>query len=161
MPVSQTQGRSYSSGQASRIYLVRSAPDRNGYFGEYSFPGRDVQRVIGNDGRHTIFNTEDEAIAAAGEELCKALNGRVKSKDRGRYTRLGGADFAVALHDLNITPGSFAKMYGTNPGRVQKWIDGEEEIPHPVRILLATFTLPGALPLAKQLTAANLINEEL
>ncbi|MCW5697347.1 MAG: hypothetical protein KIS96_11530 [Bauldia sp.] len=135
----------------SRRYFVRSVPVRDGFLGEFTFPGKDVQRVHPEDG--PLFDDDRYAVAAAGEALCDALNDRTRGTLKHGYQRMGGAEFAAALADLQITPAEFAILYGSVHKRVMDWIDGNEEIPHPVRILLAAFTLPGALQLARQVTS--------
>lgn len=144
-------------------YGVVARPNRSGgagFTGVYMIPGKDEQFAREEDGRIAVFDTEDEAIAAAGEDMCRALNGRTKFSYRHGYRRLGGADFAVALRDLEISPAQFAAFYGTSQRRVLQWIDGEEELPHPAHLLIAVIAVPGMKTLVQRFTNTHMIERE-
>ena len=145
----------------SRRYGIHAEPAKrgNGFVGVYEFPGKDRQEARHQDGSVEVFETEDAAIAAAGEELCDALNGRQVSNSKHGYKRLTGAELAVQLAGLNLSPAEFSRLMGTSQKRIMQWIDGEEDIPHNARVLLTLLSMPGALLLATQITSAAMVAE--
>lgn len=70
---------------------------------------------------------------------------------RFSYRRLTPEQFAAALRQHDLAPEAFARLYGVGTGRVQKWIEGSMEIPHPVAVVLTLLTLPGAYSLIRRL----------
>lgn len=144
-------------------YDLLARPNRSGgsgFTGVYMIPGKDEQVAREPDGRISIFATEDEAIAAAGEEMCRAMNERTKFSYRHGYKRMGGAQFAVGLKELDISPATFAAFYGTAQRRVLQWIDGEEDIPHPVNLLLTVLAVPGMKTLVQQFTNTTMVERQ-
>ena len=144
-------------------YGVHARPNRSGnpgFTGAYSIPGKDEQVARDPDGRVVIFATEDEAIAAAGEEMCRSMNERTKFSYRHGYKRLGGAQFAVSLKELSISPANFAAYFGTSQRRVLQWIDGEEDIPHAAHVLLTVLAVPGMKTLIQQFTDSSMVERE-
>lgn len=75
------------------------------------------------------------------------------------YRRLTPEQFAEGLRRHNLLPEAFARLYGVGTGRVQKWLEGSMEIPHPVAVVLTLLTLPGAYSLVRQL-AHEMIEED-
>ena len=77
----------------------------------------------------------------------------------GWIERLTGAELAVTLADIDLSPTELAWLYGTSQDRVLKWLDGEDAVPHPVRLILAALAAnPGLLPLWRQVT--SMVTEE-
>lgn len=140
--------------KVNRTYRILASPTRGGWSASYLVPGLEGPRVVSERGEPLVVPNDVEALAEAGVNLCAYLNERTRSRRKHGYARLGGADLAVALRDLGLTPSEFAILFGTNLDRVIQWIDGEEDVPHPVRVLLALFALPGAIALARQITSA-------
>jgi len=143
-------------------YGVDCSPNRSGnggFVGTYAIPGKDLQYARDEAGVISVFATEDEAIAAAGEEMCRALNGRTKFSYRHGYKRLGGAQLAVGLKELEISPANFAAFFGTSQKRVLQWIDGEEDVPHSAHLLLTVLAVPGMKTLVQQFTNATMIEK--
>jgi hypothetical protein len=139
----------------SKRYAVAALPSGTGFVGAYDIPGKDQQLARCDDGSIAVLDTEDEAVAAAGEDLCKAMNERSKFSYRHNYRRMGGAELAVKLAELDIGPASLAIMYGTQQDRVIKWLDGAEDVPWPVSLLLHLFEDGAALERAQQFVDRN------
>ena len=140
----------------ARRYFVRAVriPAANEWHAEFGFPGGHPD-FVQESGRRVVYDNEGQAVADAGETMCDLLNSRKRQRSKPeRYRRMTGPEVAVALADLEITPTAFAWLYGTSQDRVLKWIDTVEDIPHPVRVLLATLALPGALITARQTTSS-------
>lgn len=131
---------------AKTYFVDARRPDdgRTGFLGHYGFPGRDKQIVRDKDGRPVIYPTREAALGAAGQALCAALNGRFRQNVKHRYIRLTGPELAVMMANIPITPSQLARLWGTYQKRVMKWIDGEEDIPHPIRIFLLLLTMQDA-----------------
>lgn len=154
MPVSEISPR----GSISAQFTVTAQPASNGsFYGAYSMPGRDWQRVIRRkpDGAIVPIRFDNEALAkaAAGEALCDAMNHRVRGRNSHGYRRIGGAELAVRLAELQLSPAAFARIVGWDQAKVMRWIDGEENVPHVVRIALEMMLeTPGALQVAVETT---------
>jgi hypothetical protein len=145
-----------------RHFAVKARPNRSGeggYIGSYCIPGKDEQFARDGINRIAVFNTRDEAIAAAGEDMCRALNARHKSTVRHKYRRMSGAELAVTLKQLNLPPMQFAALYGTDGRRVLAWFDGAEDIPHAVNALTTALAIPGVLPMVQRITDMSIITE--
>lgn len=137
-----------------KAYAIYSEPADNGrgFVGLYEIPGKDVQYARKDDGAVEIFDTEEDAIASAGQDLCKAMNARTRSStnDHGHHL-MGGADLAVALKELQMSPTKFAEMVGTEPRRVLDWIDGKLPITRPVNLLVRLLAFPCAKDRAQEI----------
>ena len=120
-----------------------------GYIGLYHAPGLDTGYVWAEDGVLAVFPLADLAELAAKDRLFDVLNGarnlaisQYRHGKPERYRRLTGAEFAVLLKEVNLTPTFFAEIYGTTLKRIISWIDGvnerghEELVPHPAYLLL-------------------------
>lgn len=140
----------------SRSFEVKAgrSDDGNRWIGYFTIPGKDRQYARDDDGSVSMFDTEDEAIAAAGEDLCEALNGRTRhTHDHFGYKVMGGAELAVKLAEAGISPASFAVLVGTTHERVMEMIDGEMPITRPVNLLAhLLLTVPGAFEEAERYT---------
>jgi hypothetical protein len=68
-----------------------------------------------------------------------------------------GAELAQAMAELHLSPTDIATLYGTDQRRVMKWIDGLEDIPHPIRVILALLRLPGNMEVAFDTTNQVLV----
>lgn len=78
------------------------------------------------------------------------------------YRRISGADLSTELNRLGLTKRGFAKLYGVRDDRIQQWIDGREDIPHSVAVMLKLLALPGGLAAASTYTdsaASDVRNE--
>lgn len=147
----------------ARRFGLRASPNRSGgvgFVGHYSIPGKEEQTARDDTGAIAVFDTEDDAIAAAGEDLCDALNARSKFTYKHGYRKMAPAEFAVALAELEISPSNFAAFYGTNQRRVLDWIDGAQDIPHVVDLLMAVLAVPGMKTLVQQFTNRTMVIEE-
>jgi DNA-binding transcriptional regulator YiaG len=140
--------------KVNRTYRVIATPARDGFTASYTVPGLEGPRFVMDRGQPLVVPNDVDALAEAGVNLCEFMNERTRSRRKFGYTRLGGAELAIALRDLGLTPSEFAILYGSNLQRVMQWMDGEDDVPHQVRVMLALFTLPGAIGLARQITSA-------
>jgi hypothetical protein len=146
-------------------YLVEAEPARSGggFVGIYGFPGKDRQEVRDEAGRVLFFEEEDSAIAAAGEALCAALNGRQRSSVQHGYRHIAGAELAHRLGKLGLGPADFARIIGSRPERIMEMIDMDEAkrrpVPHYANVLLAFLEQPGGLALATMLTMRHMTTE--
>lgn len=61
---------------------------------------------------------------------------------RGRLTP---NELRKAMGGLDITDEDLAELYGTRTEKVYAWRHGNEDIPRPLAMLLAAWTVPGAL----------------
>lgn len=132
--------------KANPIFRAWAEPNNRGpgFIALWIAPGL-VADIVRPDGKTpAIFNTEFEAELAGWRRMAEVLNGpRLRAnKNQGRperYQRLTGPEFAEELRAAGITPTFFAYLYATSQHRVLTWIDGSEDLPHPVRVLLALF----------------------
>ena len=111
-----------------------------------------------NEARKTLFNTLNRARRPIVKRVDAAGNvteRRVLRVKRERQKKLTGREFAIKLAEAGLTPTFMAFLYGTSPDRVMKWIDGIEDIPHPVNVLLEIFKSdPRTIDVAEALTAS-------
>ena len=99
------------------------------------------------------LRSADEAQAIAGVNLCAALNGRTRSSvNNYGWKVMGGADLAVALNHLDLSPTNFAMICGTDQRRVMDWIDGVAPIPRTVNLIVHLIGQPGITDVAKAFT---------
>lgn len=132
--------------KANPIFRAWAEPNSRGpgFIALWIAPGL-VADIVRPDGKTpAIFNTEFEAELAGWRRMAEVMNGpRIRAnKQQGkpeRYQRLTGPEFAEQLRDAGITPTFLAYLYSTSAHRVLTWIDGAEDIPHPIRVLLALF----------------------
>jgi hypothetical protein len=71
---------------------------------------------------------------------------------RYTYARLTAEEFSSALAQLDLSPNVFARLTGSAPDRVMRWIIGTEDIPHHIGVVCVAFTVPGVLELAARFT---------
>jgi DNA-binding transcriptional regulator YiaG len=76
----------------------------------------------------------------------------LKMARRYVYERMTAAQLSQALDELGLTMRQFARLYGSAEKRIQQWLDGADDIPHTVAVVLGLLTLPGAMELAKRIT---------
>ena len=146
----------------SHVYIARAVPAPNGkFYALYSGPGLIPAVSQSRDGRPYEYNTEVEAEIGAMRTLYGVLNKpRANARRHGgkpeRYKKMTGAEFAVALRMAGpdgVTPSFFSYLYGTSQLKVIGWIDGEDNVPHPARVLLALFAAdPKNIDIAEKVT---------
>ncbi|AMX93693.1 MULTISPECIES: hypothetical protein [Mesorhizobium] len=132
--------------KSNPIFRAWAEPNNRGpgFIALWIAPGL-VADIVRPDGKTpAIFSTELEAELAGWRRMAEVLNGpRIRAnRDQGkkeRYQRLTGPEFAEQLRAAGITPTFLAFIYSTSPHRVLTWLDGAEDIPHPIRVLLALF----------------------
>lgn len=141
----------------SKTFIAKAIQTSDGFHAVFSAPGL-VPRKVGRDGHPFAFDSEKEAENAALRALFGALNAPRETQGRGRdtrYRKLTGPEFAVLLAESKIGLTLFAHIYGTFPDRVQSWIDGTNDVPHPARVLLEIFKAhPKTVDTAERVTEA-------
>lgn len=72
---------------------------------------------------------------------------------RFEYAPMHRDQFRSALRGLDMDAFAFARLTGTGPRTIQRWLSGEKDIPHWVPLLIAVLGLPKALGTARMVTA--------
>ena len=96
--------------------------------------------------------SQAEAFSAAARMMVEALNARTRDKRKHRYGKMSGQELSIFLAEMQITATEFAILYGSHLDRVIAWLDGAEDIPHPVRLLTALLSNPANLVIARRVT---------
>lgn len=121
---------------ATRL-IAKALPRGDGFAGQFALPGL-VPDLVRREGRQVIYPSEREAEIAAMETVIRLFNSRtVDTRKAGGYRRMTSVELAVALSDLDITVTFFAELAGVPQQRVLKWLDGEQDIPHSVHVMVA------------------------
>lgn len=124
-----------SNKPASRL-IAKALPRGDRFAAQFALPGLTPDLVRDGGGVRT-FPTEREAEVAAMEAVLRLYESRtIDTRKAGGYRRLTGAELAVLLDELDITPTYFAEIVGVPQHRVMKWLDGEQDIPHSVHVLV-------------------------
>ena len=78
-----------------------------------------------------------------------------------RYTfaRMTPGDLSRDLHQIGISAGQFARLGVAGDKRIKEWLEGKEDIPPWVPVLLDLMKLPGA-PERARATAEHYLTEE-
>lgn len=120
------------SQKPSSKLIAKALPKGDRFTGQFSLPGLIPDLVRGRDGNVQFFDTEQQAYVAAMEAVIRLYDSRtIDTRKAGGYRRLTGAELAVLLDEVDITPTYFAEIVGVPQHRVMKWLDGEQDIPHP------------------------------
>lgn len=142
----------------SRSFVARAIPVQGGYIAQFSAPGL-IPRYVGmNQDDPKVFATAEDAEEAARKAAFAVANKPRQTQRRGkdvRYEKLSGPDFAVLLAESGLSLTLFAYIYGSSVDRVQGWIDGADNAPHPARVLLEIFKAnPDMVDVAEDVTNA-------
>lgn len=131
----QKAGNKMSNNPASRL-IAKALPRGSSFAAQFSLPGL-VPDLVRDGGGVRTFPTEREAEIAAMEAVIRLYESRtIDNRKAGGYVRLPGAELAILLDKLDITPTYFAEIVGVPQHRVMKWLDGEQDIPHSVHVLV-------------------------
>ncbi len=76
---------------------------------------------------------------------------------RPRRGKLLPAEMALAMKQLGLTDQSLCDVLGNRISKVVAWRKGEEDIPDMLALLLAAWTVPGALSASRK--AAEFLDE--
>lgn len=147
----------------ARHFGLRAEPNRSGkggFVGYYAIPGKDEQVARDDKGAIFVAETEDEAIAAAGEDLCQAMNERSKFSYKHGYVRMTGAELSVAMKEIDVSPSQLAAHLGTRQERVIGWMDGGQDIPHTVHLLITLLQVPGTLQMVQEFTDKTMVPKD-
>jgi DNA-binding transcriptional regulator YiaG len=116
--------------------IANALPTHGGFVAQFSLPGL-TPALVRKQGKAEVFATEHEAEHAALKACFKLHESRtIDTRKAGGYRRLTGAELAMLLDRANITVTYFAEIAGVPQHRVMKWLDGEQDIPHSVHILI-------------------------
>lgn len=126
---------------AETKYFARAVPIKGGGFhSEYGAPGLEPAFVLGIRNARVVSSTQDDAELVAARILIDVLNSRATSLNDDnkpeKWLRMTAQEFSVSLADLNMSPTFFAFIFGTSQRRVLSWIEGTQEVPHAVRLIL-------------------------
>lgn len=143
-------------------YKVEARTNRSGvgYVAAYFIPGTPEHFARYPDGSIQVFGRQIEAESAAAFALCNTLNERSRFTYKHGYRKMGGAELAVAIQKLGISPAQLAGICGTMQSRVLDWIDGKDQIPHTVSLILAMCHVSGVLPMIVKFTNETIIDKE-
>ena len=123
-----------SNKAASRL-IAKSLPRGTHFTAQFALPGLVPDLVKNREGIRTFTTARDAEIAAM-EAVIGLYNSRtIDTRKAGGYRRLTGAELAVLLEKIDITPTYFAEIAGVPQHRVMKWLDGEQDIPHSIHVL--------------------------
>lgn len=115
--------------------ISKALPRGGKFVGQFALPGL-VPALVSAGNQPILFDTEREAEIAAMEAMLRVYDSRtIDDRKAGGYSRMTGAQLAVLLDEINITPTYFAEIAGVPQSRVMKWLDGEQDIPHSVHVL--------------------------
>ena len=124
-----------SNKPASRL-IYKGLPRADKFAGQFALPGLIPDFVRDRNGV-VLFGTEREAEIAAMEAVLRLYDSRtIDTRKAGGYKRLTPAELAVKLDKLDITITFFAEIAGVPQHRVMKWLDGEQDVPHSVHVML-------------------------
>jgi hypothetical protein len=70
------------------------------------------------------------------------------------YAPMSVAEFRDAMNVLGLSVRSLERISGAKGDTIDRWLKGDLDVPHHIRVLLALLALPGALERAKQVTTA-------
>lgn len=116
--------------------IAHAIPTHGGFVAQFSLPGL-VPALVRNRGTAEVFRTEEAAEFAALKALFRLHESRtMDTRKAGGYRRLTGSELALLLDKANITVTYFAEIAGVPQHRVMKWLDGEQDIPHSVHVLI-------------------------
>lgn len=116
--------------------ITKALPRGAKFVGQFALPGLVPDLVKDRNGVRQ-FDTEREAELAAMETVLNVYDSRtIDTRSAGGYRRLTGAELAVLLDEIDITPTYFSEICGVPQHRVMKWMDGEQDIPHSVHVLV-------------------------
>ncbi|TAA54581.1 hypothetical protein [Shinella sp. JR1-6] len=116
--------------------ICRAVPKGDKFVAEYAMPGL-VPEYVQVGGAVKKFETAEAAEIAALKAFASLYDSRTLDtrKNKG-YVRMTGAELALALDELNVTPTFFAELTGFPQSRVMGWIDGVQDIPHSVYLVI-------------------------
>lgn len=145
-------------------YLAKGMTSRSThgmYVAQFGAPGETSKVVKSEDGRPTLYSVEQEAEIAAMYALIKRLNEprAQASSDIGaaKPGRMSARELRNAVQILDLEPEMLAFIHGTSMKRVAGWLDGTEDVPHTVRVLLALLDgFDGAIDIAIEVTTESL-----
>lgn len=141
----------------SKTFVAKAIPTDDGYLAQFSAPGLIPRYVTyAHNNEAVVYPSQDAAEDAAREATFAILNKPRKGHKRGKqekYQKLSGPDFAVLLAESGVGLSLFAYLYGSSIDRVQGWIDGLDNAPHPARVLLEIFKAdPRMIDIAEVIT---------
>lgn len=129
---------------------ARESKGGSGWIGEFAIPGKDLQFARDDDNQISVFDTEVEAIAAAGEDLCEVLN----LQGSGHFTtfgyrQMGAVELQNRLSDIGIDVATFATLCGVDLRRMTEWMTSQKPIPRTIYLISHLLGTPGMIDEAR------------
>lgn len=116
--------------------ISKALPRGDKFAGQFALPGM-VPDLVRDGGSVALFTSEREAEIAALEACARVYDARtVDSRKAGGYQRMLPGDLAAAIAELDMTVTLFAEIAGVPQHRAMKWLDGEQDVPHSVHVLI-------------------------
>lgn len=142
-----------SKNPASRR-ISKALPRGDKFTAQFALPGLIPDLVRDPQGNPREYDTERDAEIAAMDALMRVYDSRtIDTRVAGGYKRMTGSELAVAIEDLNTTPTYMAELVGVPQHRVMKWLDGEQDIPHSVHVIIKLMLMNDAnFELAESIT---------
>lgn len=138
-----SKGTVVSNKPASRR-ISKALPRGDKFAGQFALPGL-VPDLVRVGDKVQLFDMERDAEIAALEACARVYDSRtIDTRKAGGYRRMTGAELAVALADLDVTVTYFAEIAGVPQHRALKWLDGEQDIPHSVHVLVKLMLMSDA-----------------
>ena len=140
-----------------RHYVAEAVPSLGGTFlARFGFPGGVVDFVLEGN-KPSVYRSAAAAENAAARVLVESLNSRQRfGSKRELSSKMTGDEFAAELAETDIPLSDFAQMWGTKQEKVVGWIQGEADVPFPLRWVLRILRRPGAIEEAQKIVAENI-----
>jgi len=141
--------------QPAAQLIAIAIPHGPGFLSEYALPGMLPVIVSDPDTGDPVMHMDRKcAEGAARDAVLEAYRRRISDTRKNcGYVRMTGAEMAALLAHLMLDTEEAAEIIGVPQARVVKWIDGEQDIPHSVNLLLRLLSLNVAcLELARAIT---------
>lgn len=131
----------------SKLFVAQGRPQPSGKFHAlYSAPGLLPDLVKDpTSGVPREFDTDEEAQVGALFALIGVLNAPrrrflgASGHRKARPAKIGGPEFAALLRAAGLQPSELAYITDKPVDRIFGWIDGKQDIPHEIRLLLELF----------------------
>ncbi len=121
---------------SSRYFIKAIERRAEGYVGQFSAPGL-VPATVQEGGAEATFQAPENAELAAGRALVDVLNARATARPKkAGYARMSGEELSAAITTLGVTVAELARIVGVPPARAIGWIDGVQDIPHSVLVIV-------------------------
>lgn len=139
---------------AEAVAATLPQPGR-GFHARFGFPGGVVD-FVRNGEAPALYTTARDAENDARLVLFEALNSRQRfGSKRELSSKMTGDEFAAELAETGIPLSDFAMMWGTKQETALAWIQGEKEVPFPLRWVLQLLRDPVAVERVQKIVESN------